>query len=62
MFDTMTGIPQQELTHDKVTRHEVVPWRHKSQAACSLSLSLVNTCPERNLYIPITVLLNKVNT
>jgi len=34
----MIGISQQELTHDKVTRDEVVPWRHKSRAAC---LSLV---------------------
>jgi len=32
----MMGNLQQELTlaHYKVTPHEVVPWHHKSRAAC----------------------------
>jgi len=43
MFDIMIGISQQELTHDKVTRHMVVPC-HMSRAAC---LSLVK---DRNIF------------
>jgi len=37
-------ISQQELTHDKVTVHEVVLWRYKFRAAC---LSLVK---DRNMF------------
>jgi len=32
---------QQELTHDKVTRHKVVPWRHKCHKFHAACLSLV---------------------